>query len=167
MDRAQIEADIAARQKLCEAAATLANLTTPSREADIEVALALPRWTYGDRPCVFYNAGPYYDGGPDRIGLRFTDEEGGKTLPGNAADMLVPEFTSSYDAAYRLAGDETNRRIECGTYGNGSSWAYAHLAEHEEVCTDSVDAFNEPTAIAIALLHAHAARLEGQSREAA
>lgn len=152
-------------QRLKGIIADLATATEPGRELDIEVALALPRWTYGDRPCVFYNAGPYYDGGPDRIGLRFTDEEGGQTLPGQAADMLVPRFTESYDAAFRLAYAEPNRRAECGTYGDGTVWAYAHLGQPVEVVGEADGCPNEPTALTLAFLRCHAARLEAQQAE--
>lgn len=166
MDLATVNEQISQRQKLAEAIAELSNLAQPSRAVDTIVALALPRWTYGDRPCVFYNAGPYYEGGPDRIGLRFTDEEGGQTLPGQAADMLVPRFTESYDAAFRLAYAEPNRRAECGTYGDGTVWAYTHLGQPVEVVGEADGCPNEPTALTLAFLRCHAARLEAQQAEA-
>jgi hypothetical protein len=158
MDRAKIEAEIAARQKLCEAAAELQQLTGPSRAADLHVAMAVG-WEIEDGKELLHIPTMLKAWGEETV-LNLVNE------PNNILGAL-PRYTSSYDAAYSLAGDETDRRIECGTYKNGSSWAYAHLAQHEEVYTDSVDAFNEPTAITIALLHAHAARLEGQSREPA
>lgn len=87
-----------------ELAARVEGLTGLDRAVDIAVALGQP-----DR---FFNAGPKYDGAPDRIGMIHAD--GSQSLPGNAPDMLVPRYTASIEAAmtlidpaYRLSVSET------------------------------------------------------------
>ena len=79
----------------CEAA------SGPDRELDIAIALALPVWTYCDKPGRFFNAGPYYEGAADRIGFKSFDDSL-QSLPGNAPDMMMPRFTDSLDAAMTL-----------------------------------------------------------------
>lgn len=78
--------------KLIELAERCMAAREPDRELDIEIALAQPE--------KFFNAGPYYDGAPDRIGR--IDEEGERSVPGNGPDMLVPRYTASLDAAMTL-----------------------------------------------------------------
>ena len=73
----------------------------PDRELDIAIALALSTYRYGDRVGRYYNAGPKYEGGLDCIGF-VTHDESERIEPGNAPDMLVPEFTASLDAALTL-----------------------------------------------------------------
>jgi hypothetical protein len=72
------------------------------RDLDIEVALALPSWTYGGGPMRFFNAGPYYEGAADRIGLQSIHGGERPIVPGQAPDMLVPKFTESVDVAKRV-----------------------------------------------------------------
>jgi hypothetical protein len=77
---------------LNELAARVEALAGPDREMDILIALA--------QPGRFFNAGPKYDGAPDRIGM--INPDGSQSLPGNAPDMLVPRYTASIDAAMTL-----------------------------------------------------------------
>ena len=114
------------------------------RELDSAIALGLPSWTYGEKAGRFYNAGPKYDGADDRIG--FEADDGSTVVPGNAPDMMVPDFTASLDAAMTLVPegwrwimreacpDKANpnergffarletRDFESVTWGKGSDW---------------------------------------------
>lgn len=64
----------------------------PSRDLDKDVVLAL-------RPDIYFNAGPYYEGAPDRIGMMAAS---GDVIPGNEPLMFVPHVTSSWDASKRF-----------------------------------------------------------------
>lgn len=75
-----------------ELIAALEAATGPSRELDVQIALA--------QPDKFFNAGPYYAGADDRIGRIYPD--GSTSVPGNAPDGLVPKYTDSIDAALML-----------------------------------------------------------------
>jgi len=77
---------------LLDLAARVEALTASDRKVDVAVALVLTD--------QFFNAGPKYDGAPDRIGIL---RDGESVVPGNgAADRFVPQYTASLDAAMTL-----------------------------------------------------------------
>ena len=105
---------------------------------------------------------PVLEGGPIRYGYM---DGPGIVSPGQAWDMLVPHFMSRFDDAMRLASGETPRRFEFGTNAPGDSWAYAHLGD--DTVAEAEACCNEPTAMVVAILAAHIARLDAQEQEEA
>jgi hypothetical protein len=69
-------------------------------------------------------------------------------------DDETPAFTASLDAAMSLVGTGP-RRIEFGTYGDGSCWAYFYT--ENDVTGESEGAPNEASAVTAAALRARAA----------
>lgn len=124
------------RGKLLALAEAVEKLTGPDRAVDAQIALALP---------MYFNAGPAYDGAPDRIGK--INADGSHSIPGNAHDMLVRAYTASLDAAMTLVPEGWRLELE----QHSSSWT-AQLANAPwfDDRRQIVDA-NGPTAI-IALL---------------
>jgi hypothetical protein len=84
------------KPSLLELAERCEKAAGPDRDLDIALALAQPN--------RFFNAGPYYEGAADRIGV--IQPDGTRSLPGQGPDMLVPRYTASLDAAMTLVDDQ-------------------------------------------------------------
>jgi hypothetical protein len=146
-------------QRLNGIIADLKTATEPDRELDVMIAVAVD-WRAPEHETHLLTARNI----ADRHGMTWLVANEGN--PGSVWKN-IPAYTSSYDAAFSLANAEPNRRAECGTYGDGTGWAYAHLGQPVEVVGEADGCPNEPTALTLAFLRCHAARLEAQAEEAA
>jgi hypothetical protein len=76
----------------------------------------------------------------------------------NIWSSVLPRYTASYDAIMTLAGDD-NRRIEHGTYENGTGWAYVYLQNEDGESVGEADANSELLALLAAMLTAKSLRI--------
>jgi hypothetical protein len=77
---------------------------------------------------------------------------------GNVWFEKLPRYTASYDAIMTLAGADS-RRIEHGTYENGTGWAYVYLQNEEGECVGEANADSELLALLAAMLTAKTLRI--------
>jgi hypothetical protein len=101
----------------------------------------------------------------DDVGIRQTVKLNGLDETVRRADIqqvlwstALPRYTASYDAIMTLAGDDS-RRIEHGTYENGTGWAYVYLQNEDGECVGEADANSELLALLAAMLTAKSLRI--------
>ena len=93
---------------VAEVAALCEATTAPSRKIDIAIGLAVGG---------FYVAEPRYPGAQPMYG--YVDGDGNHVEPGNGSpDRLIPYYTGSLDAAYRLAPNGWFLRVEPRFYSD-------------------------------------------------
>lgn len=69
-----------------------------------------------------------------------------------------PAYTSEISAVMSIAGTD-ERRIEFGTYENGTAWAYVYLNNADGECVGEAEGVNETLALLTAMLTAKALRI--------
>lgn len=137
--------DLAARVKALDAA---------DRETDVLIGEAIDLIAYGDigiRKCLRLC-------GLDDL-VRDADDQG------NIWSNKLPRYTASFDAVNTLLGTDTTRRIEYGTYENGTGWAYVYV-RGTDGREGTGDAANEVLALLAATLTALALPVDNE-RDAA
>jgi hypothetical protein len=145
----------ARRDELMALADRVEALAGPCRRVDARVYIALnptEQTIIGHKPGRFPQD-PIY--GPI---TEFIDmAENSKDARDIANFINAPAFTASFDAAMTLV-ETGQRRIEFGSYGDGTAWAYVHTLRDR--VGESDGAPNEAAAVAAAALRAIAARQE-------